>query len=121
MNLVFPDFYLVPIAVQPVSEKSGCGFSLVRLPQSALPDRCDSPPRRDKSGAKSGVAGPVGFQLGQPEVRARRRRSGVTALLVAVPEATVDEYDGSVHGQHNIGPARDTLRVQPESETTRMQ
>ena len=71
----------------------------------AGPDGDDVPAESGQGGLVAGVAGAVAFDLRPPPVAARLRQAEVRAVLVAVPEAAVDEDDGPVLRQDEVGPA----------------
>lgn len=51
------------------------------------------------------VAGSVPFDLAFPPRAAGFRQPEVRTVLMSVPEAAVDEDDGAVFGQDDVGPA----------------
>lgn len=60
-------------------------------------------------------------ELALPELNPRRRFGGITATIVAVPEAAVDEDDSFVFGQHDVGFTGQGLDVQSVAESQRTQ
>ena len=67
------------------------------------------------------IARGIAVEFGQPPFTTVRWRGAVSAALVPVPKAAVDEDDGLVLGQHHVRPTRKFLSVQPETIAEPMQ
>ena len=64
------------------------------------------------------VAGPVAFNLRFPELRVRLWQHVVSAPLVSMPEASVDEDARAVFAHYDIRMTGQTRMVQPIAEAT---
>ena len=97
------DFADLSIAVDPAPQ----GFRQARrglwIARRAFPD-VEHPPAhfRELVGGAS-VAFDIALQLGRPEFSPRRRRLGVLAPLVRVPEAAMHEDRNSAAGHGDVG------------------
>ena len=116
-EMVRTEFHLV--SAQPPTEDFG-NFHLVAATESTLPDDRDAPARADQRQSVAFVYRCVGVEFALPEVSPRRWSRRVTAAVVSMPETTVDEADGLMTREYEVGLARKALVVQPVSETTRV-
>ena len=80
-------------------------FALEGAAELAFPDADDSPAEGLEFGGLAEVTGSVGRDFGQPEVGVGFRHGRIAATGVAVPEAAVDENDGFVPRQDDVGMA----------------
>lgn len=71
--------------------------------QSAFPDGDDVPASTEEIIFVSQVPGFVALDLRRPEGAAGFREAEVAAVFMSVPEATVDEDDGAVFRQDEVG------------------
>gem|GEM_PF-2770431 len=62
----------------------------------------------------------IRFNLILPELHVGRRQPKTLASFVTMPKATVDEYDGLIFRQNNVGFAWQ-FRIDPETQTLREQ
>ena len=81
------------------------GFLQALLFQFAFPDDDDAPAFCLQLAPGVLVALPVAGYLGCPEVGVGLGNRVILAVLVAVPEAAVDEDDGAVLGEDDVGRA----------------
>ena len=87
----------------------------------ALPDDDCVPAEAAQLDAFLDIALFVAFYFLFPELGVALGHDKVTATFVAVPEAAVDEYDGAVFAQYNIGCAGQSLDVDPVTVSMGMQ
>lgn len=90
-------------------------FALEGAAELAFPDADDSPAEGLEFGGLAEVTGSVGRDFGQPEVGVGFRHGRIAATGVAVPEAAVDEDDGAVLGEDDVGSAGE-LALQAEAQ-----
>ena len=91
-----------------------CGPSMP-APKGALPDSQNSPATDEQGIPNTCVSGDISFDLRPPEISVGSGpREQMTSM--AVPEATVDEYDGPVLGEHQIGTPGQVTGMQTISE-----
>jgi len=83
----------------------------------ALPHNQHSPASRNQGSMNFRVTFHVLSEFLQPECGIGLRRRRVPASLVAMPEASLDEYSRLIPGEDNIRFSRQVTPVQPESET----
>ena len=73
-------------------------FQPTRIVQLAFPNDEQAPAEFAQVAAVAGVAGDVGLELVAPELAVGLGGGRALAVLVAMPEASVDEDDGGVLG-----------------------
>ena len=83
------------------------------LAEFAFPDGDDGPGEDVETPGALFVTGDVAGYLFFPKVGVGLRRDVFGATAVAVPEAAVDEDDGAVLGQHEVGGAGKPAVVEP--------
>ena len=83
----------------------------------ALPHLDDVPTHTAELEAFGKVALAVTLDLGLPEVGARLGKNEVSATLVAVPEATVHEDDGTILAKHDVRCAGQAADVDTKTES----
>lgn len=84
---------------------------------AAFPDAEDSPAEGGQLFFVADAAGNVALDLRLPELYFGFRQTEVLAAFVAVPEASVDEYDGLVLGEDDVGIARELAHLNAEAQT----
>ena len=84
--------------------------------QFTFPDDDDSPTLSFQLAPDFLVAFLVAGNLGGPELRVSLGDSVILAVLVAVPEAAVDEDDGAMLGEDDVRGTGETLIVRPVAE-----
>ena len=84
-------------------QAGGEPLAVLRPSQRTFPDRDDMPARVAEGGFVVEVAGLVVLDLLPPPCAAGFRQAVVRAMLVPVPETTVDEDDGAVFRQDEVG------------------
>lgn len=88
-----------------------------RLLQGALPDDSHTPSKIVKHCSMAGIPRDISSELLLPEFAVRLWRSGVPTAFVSVPETAVNEYDGPVFREHQIGRTRKISYVKPVSKS----
>lgn len=63
-----------------------------------------------------GIAGQVAIQFAVPEIRVRSRSTLSLATIVAVPKASLNQYDGAVATQNQVGRTGQLADVEPISK-----
>ena len=97
-------------------QKAGqAAFQPFWFSQFAFPDHDGTPAEFAKVAAVAGVAGDVGLELVAPEFAAGLGGGRALAVLVAMPEAAVDEGDGGMPGQHDVRGAGKVAAVETEA------
>ena len=92
---------------------AGDGGVEVLLGEFAFPDGDDGPGEGVEALGVEFVAGDVAGYLFFPESGVRLGFDVLGATTVAVPEAAVDEDDGAVLGQHEVGGAGEAAVIEP--------
>lgn len=67
------------------------------------------------------IANPVTLKFALPEGTVRTRGRGENAPPVAMPETAVNEHNGPMRGQHEIGSSRKIAGMQAVAKTSRVQ
>jgi hypothetical protein len=98
---------------QQPSQLSSCHFT--------LPDDKYSPTSFDKKSVGTRVSYDIFLELALPEARIGRWRSGIAALIMPMPEASMHKYDSTVLRQHNVWLTRQILWGNAISQTMSMQ
>lgn len=104
------------ISAGPVRPRPGRGFrdgGICILAEFAFPDGDDGPGEGVEALGVEFVAGDVAGYLFFPESGVRLGFDVLGATAVAVPEAAVDEDDGAVLGQDEVGGAGEALVIEP--------
>ena len=78
-------------------------FQSLRVFCLAFPDHDASPAKFSQRPLMEFVAGSVAIEFCQPPCAAIRRRGAVLTTFVPMPEAAVNEDDGLVPGQNDVG------------------
>ena len=89
--------------------------------QGALPDHRHAPSDHEQLYTVPRVARDVRLELRCPERLSSRRRRGVTATGVAMPEAPVHEACGAKARKDDVRPSGQPPIMQPVTQTARMQ
>ena len=87
----------------------------LRIPKPALPNDDYAPAQAAEPADMFFVVGNIPCEFIHPKLPVALGSGGIFAPLVAVPEATVDEYHGPVPRQNNVRLARQVLDVKPET------
>jgi hypothetical protein len=87
----------------------------LRIPKPALPNDDYAPAQAAEPADMFFVVGNIPCEFIHPKLPVALGSGGILAPLVAVPEATVDEYHGPVPRQNNVRLARQVLDVKPET------
>jgi len=105
---------------QPIANRRcnrlGCQFAHL-----ALPDDSDTPTGLKQQLPSSPVSLDIDRKFVPPVVTICRRRAGVPATFVPMPEATVNENDRVVLWKNEIRRSRQTSSVKPETEACAVQ
>lgn len=106
----------------PVRQSAADGFwrNSFLASQGTFPDYSNAPACASQCLQGPCISGLVSRDLRLPEFPAGCRKFEQGAV-VAVPEAPVCEYHRSIARKDNIGPPWEIARIQPESETQRVQ
>lgn len=96
---------------------AGDGGVAILLGEFTFPDGDDGPGEGVEALGVEFVTGDVGGDLLFPETGVGLWFHVFGTAAVAVPEAAVDEDDGAVLGQHEVGFAGEALVVEPVSVT----
>ena len=109
------------VGVQLLPDGDNCAVNPVFL-QLAFPYYDDAPAERFQEGVIPQVALAVVLNLRAPELRICLRPGGISAILVPVPEAAVDEDACAVLRQDNVRGAGETFLVDaiPISESEQL-
>lgn len=91
-------------------------FKVLRRLCLALPNHERAPAKFAERSLVKFVASRVAFELLHPERAVVRRRRAIPATAMAMPEATVNEDNGLVLRQHNVGLARQSFSVKAKSK-----
>ena len=94
---------------------------MIRFTESALPHRGNAPRVFQKLAANGFVPSDIRGELGFPELLAARWCGGVATPLVTMPETAMYEDDSALLRQNEVRSPVDRLRMEPETETARVQ
>ena len=86
----------------------------------AFPDHQDIPSGHLQSRVHRMVPRYVLIKLLLPELNSRLRVVRVLAAGVPVPEAAMNEHNGSILRKNDVGPTREVLTMKPEPVAERM-
>src|SRR5947207_6113351 len=100
-----------------ICELSIESLDCLRLFGLAFPDDNASPAEFAKRALMEFVAGSVAIQFREPPFAPVRRRRAVLATTMSMPKAAVDEDDGLVPGQNDVG--ANEARCREASDTWR--
>ncbi|BBB12248.1 hypothetical protein SPYCA_1506 [Sphingopyxis sp. FD7] len=87
----------------------------------AFPHDCGSPSRLIESGKRPLIPEYILLEFLRPEFRSSGGRGRESAAFVTMPETSMDEHDGPKSRKDQIGPAWQSLVVQPVSQAPCMQ
>lgn len=86
--------------------------------EGALPDYGHSPPCSFQLGGRLGVPLPVPPKFLGPELLVRSRQAEISAPLMGMPEAPMNQDDDLVFADDKVGPPWQTRRMQAEADAT---
>ena len=109
------------VGTQPSSQVLRRGLYMFRLAQRAFPYCRHSPTIFEQICANVTVSSDVGIKLRLPEPLAGCRDSCISATLVSMPEAAVNEDHCAMLGKNKVWSTVHPPRMKPETETTRVQ
>ncbi len=81
------------------------------------PNRKNFPARSDQGGPIGAVTTDVAVELSVPEFKTGLRSLPAFSALMAVPETTMDQDNGTVAWEHDVRGAGKVSPVQPEAKT----
>jgi hypothetical protein len=104
-SFVSTDLDLIVAPQQPFLEGVHCVAHLFRSPQDTLPNNRKAPSTLQKLSTNGAIPSNVRRELCLPELRASRWAGGITASIMAMPEAAVHEDDCVMLGKHEVWPS----------------
>lgn len=87
------------------------------LAKSALPDHGNAPARVLQRLDSPMVSSPIGGELLQPELRPGAGKPKQPTILMAMPEAAIDEHNSRPLRENDVWPTREVLGVQSKTES----
>lgn len=97
--------------LEPIEKLIEVSFEIRRF-ETALPDHSNPPSQVPQCGNVFLIPLHISFELLSPEIRSCCGSGRVSALWMAVPEATMNEDSDSAAGHHDIRPPRELAMVQ---------